>query len=231
MVALQASEARVQTAVAAWQTTHPQAAALSIAAVNGPASVVLSGSSAAVMSVAASLAAEGIKQQLLKVSHAFHSPLMAPMLQAFQEVAASIRYSPARMRIVSAVTGKIAGKELATPDYWVRHVVEPVRFADSVATLHKLGAQTFLEIGPKPVLLGMVGECLEALAGPAANTQPVNFYTLVEAARRHDEIAIGYRRMGHSDGADRLYGVRLNPNKAAMIQFAAEDQLIVLAED
>jgi len=61
--------------------------------------------------------------------------------------------------------------------------------------------------------------------------QPVNFYTLVEAARRHDEIAIGYRRMGHSDGADRLYGVRLNPNKAAMIQFAAEDQLIVLAED
>ena len=176
MVALQASEARVQTAVAAWQTTHPQAAALSIAAVNGPASVVLSGSSAAVMSVAASLAAEGIKQQLLKVSHAFHSPLMAPMLQAFQEVAASIRYSPARMRIVSAVTGKIAGKELATPDYWVRHVVEPVRFADSVATLHKLGAQTFLEIGPKPVLLGMVGECLEALAGPAANTQPSSVF-------------------------------------------------------
>ena len=59
----------------------------------------------------------------------------------------------------------------------------------------------------------------------------MNFYTLVEAARRHQEIAIGYRLMRDSTNADRLYGVKLNPNKAAMIQLEAEDQLVVLAED
>ena len=61
--------------------------------------------------------------------------------------------------------------------------------------------------------------------------RPVNFYTLVEAARRHNEVAIGYRKMRNREGADRLYGVKLNPNKAATIQFEVGDQLVVLAED
>ena len=155
MVAVQSDEGRVRQLLAAYTAEQGKAAALSIAAVNGPTSVVLSGESTAVQAVVERL--EGVKSQRLKVSHAFHSPLMEPMLQAFQEVAANIRYSPPRMRMVSAVTGKVAGKEMAGPDYWVRHVVEAVRFADGVATLQELGAQIFLEIGPKPVLLGMAG--------------------------------------------------------------------------
>ncbi|MCX6040995.1 MAG: SDR family NAD(P)-dependent oxidoreductase, partial [Caldilinea sp.] len=151
MVSLQATESRVRAAIA------PYSDELSIAAINGPASVVLSGRRAAVLAVSELLAAEGVKSQRLTVSHAFHSPLMEPMLEEFRQVAERIVYHKPVLRLVSNVTGQVAGDEIATPGYWVRHVREAVRFADGVATLHSQGIQILLEIGPKPVLLGMAG--------------------------------------------------------------------------
>ncbi|MBU6352350.1 MAG: acyltransferase domain-containing protein, partial [Chloroflexi bacterium] len=151
MVSLLAAESRVREAIA------PYADELSIAAVNGPASVVISGSRDAVLAVSEFLAAEGVKSQRLTVSHAFHSPLMEPMLEAFRQVAEQVTYHKPVLQLVSNVTGQLAGDEIATPGYWVRHVREAVRFADGVAVLHSQGVQIFLEIGPKPVLLSMAG--------------------------------------------------------------------------
>ena len=134
---------------------------VSIAAYNAPNSVVISGDGAVVAHVTATLQQQGIKSQPLAVSHAFHSPLMEPMLEAFRQAAATITYHKPSRPLVSNLTGKVAGDEIATADYWVRHVRQPVRFADSVATLRQQGVNTYLEIGPKPTLLGLVQQSLD----------------------------------------------------------------------
>ncbi|MER8226201.1 SDR family NAD(P)-dependent oxidoreductase [Streptomyces sp. NPDC094143] len=132
-----------------------------IAAVNGPRSVVVSGAEAAVAEVAAELAAGGRRTTRLRVSHAFHSPLMDPMLDAFREVAAGIAYAPPRMAVISNVTGRAAAPgELQDPEYWVRHVREAVRFHDGVAWLAAHGADRFWEIGPDGTLTALAQDCL-----------------------------------------------------------------------
>lgn len=155
MVSLLADETRVQAAIAAYNAAAGPAE-VSIAAVNGPASVVLSGQREPVLAIAEQLAAEGIQSRPLTVSHAFHSPLMEPMLAAFREVADTLTYHLPTVPLISNVTGQLAGPELTTSDYWVRHVRETVRFADGIATLHAQGIDLWLEIGPKPILLGLV---------------------------------------------------------------------------
>ncbi|WP_344641704.1 acyltransferase domain-containing protein, partial [Kitasatospora cystarginea] len=102
---------------------------LGIAAVNGPTSVVISGAEQAVLEVAEKLAADGRKTKRLTVSHAFHSPLMEPMLAEFREVAEGLTFAEPRIPIVSTLTGSITD-ELRTAEYWVRHVREAVRFHD-----------------------------------------------------------------------------------------------------
>ncbi|MEI6778929.1 MAG: SDR family NAD(P)-dependent oxidoreductase, partial [Chloroflexales bacterium] len=119
---------------------------------------VISGRTAGVRDIAAQCVAKGIRTQSLTVSHAFHSPLMEPMLADFRAVAETISYHAPTQRLVSNLTGGLAGNEITTPDYWVRHVRAAVRFGDGIRTLHAQGVEIFLEIGPKPVLLGMVGE-------------------------------------------------------------------------
>ncbi len=165
MVSLLADEARVR------QTIAPYAQEVSIAAINGLTSTVIAGKRERVLAIADKFAAEGIKTRKLPVSHAFHSPLMEPMLADFAKVAKSITYHSPQIPLVSNITGKLSTDPLSTDplstdplstdapatwQYWVRHVREAVRFGDGVNTLHEQGINIFLEIGPKPTLLGMV---------------------------------------------------------------------------
>ncbi|MEU4716629.1 type I polyketide synthase, partial [Micromonospora purpureochromogenes] len=131
-------------------------AGVDIAAVNGPRSVVISGPEAAVLDVAEHFTKQGRKTTRLRVSHAFHSGLMAPMLDEFRAVASELSYAEPQLPVVSNLTGALATTELTDPDYWVRHVREAVRFTDGITALHAAGATTFLELGPDAALTPMI---------------------------------------------------------------------------
>ncbi|MFF1278945.1 SDR family NAD(P)-dependent oxidoreductase [Streptomyces marokkonensis] len=150
MVAVEAAEAEVLPLL------ENHTGEVSIAAVNGPQAVVIAGAEAAVEQVASALKQQGRRTTRLRVSHAFHSPLMDPMLEAFREVAERIDYTPPSIPVVSNVTGQLATEgELASADYWVRHVRQAVRFADGVDTLTTHGVTRFLEIGPDGTLTAL----------------------------------------------------------------------------
>ncbi|HEX5496863.1 MAG TPA: amino acid adenylation domain-containing protein [Mycobacteriales bacterium] len=150
MAAVFAGVDRVERALA------PFAAEVSVAAVNGPASVVVSGATEAVEQVLAALAAEGIRSRPVAVTRAFHSPLMDPMLDRFEAEAATVPFGPAQIPLISNVTGRpLAGPEKMTGRYLRDHVRRPVRFFDGMTTLFDQGHRTFLEVGPAPTLLGM----------------------------------------------------------------------------
>ena len=134
---------------------------VALAAVNGPRSVVLSGPDEDVHAVAARLAEAGHRTAPLRVSHAFHSPLMDPALDPFRAAITGLTFAEPALPVVSNVTGRIAGPgELTSPDYWVRHLRETVRFAEGVQALAEQGADTWLEIGPGGVLAALAQESL-----------------------------------------------------------------------
>jgi malonyl CoA-acyl carrier protein transacylase len=158
MVAVMADETRVADAI----QSHRDEVAIS--AINGPRNVVISGKREAVEAIIHHLQTEGIKVTLLTVSHAFHSPLMEPMIQKFEQVAREVTFSPPKIPLISNVSGNPATPEIATPEYWCWHIRQPVRFAASMETLFDQGYEVFLEIGPKPTLLGMGRQCLDKSA-------------------------------------------------------------------
>ncbi|MCP4262401.1 MAG: SDR family NAD(P)-dependent oxidoreductase [Planctomycetes bacterium] len=160
MVAVRADEERVKAAIQSYAKT------VSMAAVNGPKNTVISGEREAVKSIVVDLEKEGIKTTYLNVSHAFHSPLMEPILKSFAKIAGEITYSAPQIDLISNVTGNITA-EVSSPEYWVNHIRQPVRFAPGMETLRQLGYQVFVEIGPNPVLLGMGRYCLPEAAGKA----------------------------------------------------------------
>jgi FkbH-like protein len=159
MVVVLASESVVKQAIAPYPDT------VSIACYNGPNNIVISGDAVHIQTIVTALQGSGIETVPLNVSHAFHSPLIRPMLVDFDKVALGVAYQAPQLELISNVTGAIASGEVATPEYWSRHIIEPVRFAAGVAALHKSGCDTFLEIGPKPVLLEMGRRCLPSGVG------------------------------------------------------------------
>ncbi|WP_246561769.1 type I polyketide synthase [Streptomyces roseirectus] len=147
MVAVQASEDEV---------TPLLVEGVSIAAVNGPSSVVVAGDEDKVLELVAGFAQEGRKTKRLAVSHAFHSSHMDGMLNAFREVAAGLSYEAPRIPIVSTLTG---AEVVPDAEYWVRHVREAVRFLDGVRALEAKGVTTFVELGPDGALSALAQEC------------------------------------------------------------------------
>ncbi len=155
MVSIQASEGEVS------QTLVGLDGRVAVAAVNGPSSVVVSGDEDAVLGVAGVWGERGVKTKRLRVSHAFHSPRMDPMLDEFAEVVRGVSFAAPRIPVVSNVSGEPLGvDEICSVGYWVRHVREPVRFFDGVRWLERAGVRNFLELGPDGVLSAMVQDCL-----------------------------------------------------------------------
>ncbi|GAA0223784.1 type I polyketide synthase [Cryptosporangium japonicum] len=157
MLAVRADEREVEK----W--LDREGSGLSVAAVNGPRSVVVSGDRAAIEDFDQRRRAEGRRTRRLRVRHAFHSAHMAGMLADFRTVARTLTFHPPRTPIVSNATGApIPDTELCDPEYWVRHVERTVRFADGIRWLEQRGVSTFLEVGPDGVLTALAEECLTA---------------------------------------------------------------------
>ncbi|MGW1136982.1 type I polyketide synthase [Streptomyces zhihengii] len=181
MLAVQASEADVADS------------GLDIAAVNGPTSVVLSGSLEAVEAYAAHCAQQGLRHNILTVSHAFHSALMEPVLEEFGRVLNGLNFHPARIPVVSNLTGAVAEPGLMQePDYWLRQIRRPVRFADGVTALDAMGVTRYLELGPDGVLSGMAREAgREGVFAPVLRKGRGEVETAVTAVSRLWTVGVG----------------------------------------
>ncbi|MFD3827439.1 acyltransferase domain-containing protein, partial [Streptomyces sp. NPDC058625] len=191
MMALEASEDEVVPLLTA---------AVGIAAVNGPVSVVISGTEAAVRDLGALWEARGRRTTRLRVSHAFHSPLMEPALSRFTEVAEGLSYGGPGIALVSTLTGEAVTDDLLSgAAYWVRHARESVRFADGVRAVERRGVGTLLELGPRGSLSGLVPDCLadpdSLLAVPALREDQPEGMSLLSS------VAQAFTRGVHVDWA------------------------------
>ncbi|MFD7719438.1 type I polyketide synthase, partial [Streptomyces sp. NPDC059814] len=176
MVAVEATEAEVLPLLSG---------EVGIAAVNGPRSVVVSGVESAVADLAGKFAGQGRRTSVLRVSHAFHSPLMEPMLAEFGAVVAGLSFGAASIPVVSGVSGDLA-EGWGSAEYWVRHVREAVRFADAVSFVVSRGVTSFVEVGPDGVLSGM--------AQQSVDVESALFVSLVRKGR--PEVAAAVAALG-----------------------------------
>ncbi|MFJ7201665.1 MULTISPECIES: SDR family NAD(P)-dependent oxidoreductase, partial [unclassified Streptomyces] len=194
MVAVEAGADVLAEAVA------PVAGRVTVAAVNTDRAGVLSGDEDVVLRLAEELSARGHRTRRLRVSHAFHSPLMEPMLAEFRAVARSLTYRDPRIAVVSNVTGEVAPADLLrSPDYWVEHVRATVRFADGVRAARTAGTGTFVEVGPDAVLAGMAGSVL-------ADEPGIALMPVARANRPEDHTATEALAGLHVRGADVNWG-------------------------
>lgn len=180
MVAVFADEDAVAAAVA------PYAEKVSIAVINGPQNVVISGAAEVVEAVVTALKQDKIKSRRLAVAQASHSPLIEPMLDEFERVAASITYYEPQIALVSCTTGQLVKPgEITNAAYWRRHLRQPVRFATAIETLNREGLGVFVEVGPNPTLLALGQRCLPENAGtwiPSLREGVSDWVQLLESA-------------------------------------------------
>lgn len=167
MVSVQAPEEEVLAALAGHEES------VSIAAVNGPTAVVISGDRAAVAEVESVIARGGRKTRRLRVSHAFHSPHMDAMLSEFTHVVGGMSLCPPRLPVISNLTGRVAAEEFTTAQYWAEHARGCVRFGEGIRTLSREGVRTFMELGPSAVLAGTVRDSV-VLPGEQEVLSPVS---------------------------------------------------------
>ncbi|MDK1289026.1 non-ribosomal peptide synthetase/type I polyketide synthase [Pseudoalteromonas umbrosa] len=131
-----------------------------ISAYHGEAGVVFSGSMDAITHISQQLTTMEVRYKALNTGTAFHSPLMAPMLEAFAKVVGSVTLHKPTLEFVSSVTGKVEQDRITDANYWCEQITQPVRFDASLQSLHELTSMCFIELGPKPVLSGLIQENL-----------------------------------------------------------------------
>ncbi len=155
MAAVFAEAGKVEAAI------QPFSGSVAIAACNAPGQTVISGEAGSVEAILTQLSAEGVRAARLRVSQAFHSPLLEPMLEGLRQAAAAVAFQPARVPLVSNLSGaQAAPLELSCADYWVRHSRAPVQFLASIRAAHAAGIEAFLEIGPQATLTAIGQQCL-----------------------------------------------------------------------
>ncbi|MFD4697914.1 type I polyketide synthase [Streptomyces niveus] len=182
MVSVRAAEEDVLPALAGL------ADRVGVAALNGPEATVIAGDETTVLWIAQQLGAKGHKTRRLSVSHAFHSPLMEPMLADLARVVGGLTFSAPEIPLVSTVTGDWADAgTLASPDHWTRQVRQGVRFHDGLRTLEAAGTTRLLEAGPGGSLTAMARDCLTtpgSLVVPALRRDRPEPATLLTALAR-----------------------------------------------
>jgi acyl transferase domain-containing protein len=206
MAALPAGGAMIAVAAAEADVSPSLADGVSIAAVNGPNAVVLSGADPAVAAAADRLAQQGRRVHRLAVSHAFHSPLMEPMIEEFSAAVAEVTPQTPRIALVSNVSGRLAGPGYGSAQYWVEHVRHPVRFLDGVRTAEALGGGPFVEVGPAGGLSGAVEQSL-------TTERPVSVVTMPRDRAEAQALLTAAGQM-FATGADVSWATVLPPGQA-----------------
>ena len=190
MAAVRATEQEAEESLAGFEGK------LGIAAINGPASIVVSGDEDALIEWQERQRKQGRKTRRLRVSHAFHSQRMEPMLKDFEETAASLDFRAPRVPILSNLSAELLSEgQAASPAYWAAHVREPVRFADGIAALAELGVSRYLELGPDATLTGLAAESIE-------DPEPkVLIATALRKGRPEPQSLISLLGAAHASGA------------------------------
>ncbi|MEU6557714.1 SDR family NAD(P)-dependent oxidoreductase [Streptomyces sp. NPDC046915] len=204
MLAVAAPEAEIAPVLAEF------AGRLDLAAVNGPAAIVLSGDADAVEEIAERFAGEGVKVKRLTVSHAFHSPHMDEALEEFTRIASTLTFNPPAIPVVSNVTGRLAtAEELTGPAYWAAHIRGTVRFHDGIQTLAADGVTTYLELGPDPVLTAMVQGGLESGEFTAA--------AVLQKGKDEERALLSALAVAHTSGAEVDFGALLTEGRRVLL--------------
>ncbi len=217
MAAVRASEGEVSASLAGFEQR------LAVAAVNAPGAVVVSGDETVLGEWETAFAAAGNgggapKVKRLRVSNAFHSVLMEPMLEEFRALAQSVQFSEPRTPIVSNVSGELAGPELCAADYWVAQVRGTVRFADGVRCLREQGATRFLEIGPDGVLSSLTHECLsDATQQDIDGVGAVAIVPTLRKRRPQGRAFLGFLAQAHVSGLGVDWGAFFDKRSAKRV--------------
>jgi acyl transferase domain-containing protein/acyl carrier protein/2-polyprenyl-3-methyl-5-hydroxy-6-metoxy-1,4-benzoquinol methylase len=187
MAAVLADSEVVRDAIAGFSAT------VSIAAENAPSQTVISGRADHVDKILEALARDGVEAKRLRVSHAFHSPLIEPMMSGFLGAIRDVDLAAPAMPLISNVSGGLVEREVAEPSYWVEHIRKPVRFADGLRTARSHGCDVFLEIGPSPTLIGFARRTLEG--------DGVRFVTCLQRGKDDCQSILGTLAELHVNGA------------------------------